>query len=401
MEEEQERGWRSIDKNICVDCVHEPALKRIIEENAIEAACDYCGRDASEKLAVCDSDDVMDAIGEGFHYEYSDPVNELGWDEGEYVGVHFDTNDLVARLGEDIGTDDFVQDVVAAFGDSAWCERDYYGTKEDEALVFSWERFAEVVKYERRYLFLKLDEHDEYSDAYDVTPAKMLTRIGELIARHQLVKTLAPGTVVFRGRPHTAAEAITSAVDLGTPPRERAMSNRMSPAGIPVFYGAFDQATTVAEIAPTVTADKDSVSIGEFVTRDELRVVGLAALPPIPSLFDEDARAERPTLRFLHQFARIVSEPAGAGRAADREIVDYIPTQVVTEYLWHAFGDEHDAGRIDGILYGSAQRDQGVCCALFVPRDNCVEPGENPDDAEKPAVELRSAEVVRDVAHDL
>jgi hypothetical protein len=69
LEEEEQRGWRSIGKYLCVECVHEPALKRVVEANGIEATCDYCGREGSDELAVCDSDAVMVTIGEGFHFE--------------------------------------------------------------------------------------------------------------------------------------------------------------------------------------------------------------------------------------------------------------------------------------------------------------------------------------------
>lgn len=268
--------------------------------------------------------------------------------------------------------------------------------KEDDALVFSWERFEEVVKYQPRYPFLTLDEPDKYAEAFDVTPAKMLTRIGELTATHELIRTLPVRTMVFRGRPCAPTETYASAADLGTTPRDKAMSNRMSPAGIAVFYGALDKETTVAEIKPTLSEEKPAVSLGEFLTTSEMRLVDLASLPEIPSVFDEDNRDDRPTIRFLRQFARIVSQPAGETRAAGREIVDYIPTQVVTEYLWHVFGDQHAAGRIDGILYQSAQHNEGVCCALFVPRDNCVEAGTAPAADDAPAVELVRSERLED-----
>jgi len=394
-EEEQERGWRSLGKEICVDCVHEPALKQVVEENAIEATCSYCGREASDELAGCDADAVMEVIGKAFHTEYSHPDEELPWDEGEYVGKYFDTWDLLSMLGEDIGDDAFEEDIVEAFGATAWCERDYFQTKEGDALAFSWQRFADVVKYERRYLFLQLDEPDEYAEAHDVTPAQMLSKLGELVARHDLLRTLPAETKVFRGRARAAGEAFTTASELGTAPREHAFSNRMSAAGIAVFYGALDRDTAIAEIAPAVSDEKPAVSLGTFATRDDFRVINLAALPAVPSIFDAAARGDRPTLGFLHHFARTVSQSVGNTRAADREVVEFIPTQVVTEYFWHAFGDEYEAGRIDGILYRSARHDGGDCCALFIPHENCLEPGEPPR-SDAPAAELVSAEQIDD-----
>ena len=129
---------------------------------------------------------------------------------------------------------------------------------------------------------------------------------------------------------------------------------------------------------------------------DDLRVIDLAELPEIPSIFDHSTRGDRPTLRFLHAFARAISDPSGRGRGARAEVIDYIPTQVVTEYFRYAFGVEHDAGRIDGVLYRSAQCDRGLCCALFIRRENCLGSSEQRETADTPAVELVAIDQIDD-----
>jgi hypothetical protein len=44
LEESWERGWGSIGKSICPDCLENPTLKELAEENFDADECDYCGR---------------------------------------------------------------------------------------------------------------------------------------------------------------------------------------------------------------------------------------------------------------------------------------------------------------------------------------------------------------------
>src|SRR5947209_7703911 len=127
-EEQSERGWSSVGKYICADCLTSPPLKAIVAENVEELRCDYCEREADEPIAA-DTDVVMTHIGEGFRSEYTDPANELPYEtaEGGYQGHWFHTDDLLDYIGEEIGCDEFVQDLVDAYSDTAWCDRDYFG----------------------------------------------------------------------------------------------------------------------------------------------------------------------------------------------------------------------------------------------------------------------------------
>ena len=40
-EQAQERGWTSIDKFVCTDCVELVEFKDIIENNLVSVTCDY------------------------------------------------------------------------------------------------------------------------------------------------------------------------------------------------------------------------------------------------------------------------------------------------------------------------------------------------------------------------
>ena len=82
------RGWESIGKDVCNDCVTNPHLQAIVQAEAeSDIRCSYCGQ-AAGQVAVVDADHVMAATGEAFSTEYADPVEELPYEtrEGGYLG---------------------------------------------------------------------------------------------------------------------------------------------------------------------------------------------------------------------------------------------------------------------------------------------------------------------------
>ena len=52
MMEEEERGWTSVDKSVCPDCVGEPVLAAAVQAAADSDTCDYCGTTGTEPLGV-------------------------------------------------------------------------------------------------------------------------------------------------------------------------------------------------------------------------------------------------------------------------------------------------------------------------------------------------------------
>ena len=120
----------------------------------------------------------------------------------------------------------------------------------------SWERFKQIVKHERRYTFWSVN-NSEVSVA-ETTPNAMLTLIGEAIHIVGLTKVLSPGARFWRVRVHKRDEVLSSASDFSAPPVKMAVyPNRMSPAGVPMFYGANDFDTAVLEtVDPADTKGK-------------------------------------------------------------------------------------------------------------------------------------------------
>lgn len=241
--------------------------------------------------------------------------------------------------------------------DGLWVEKDPYGDRPWEYLLSSWGAFADHVKYKQRFFFPRAHAGTE-----DTPSASILDSVAHVVSEAGLFKTLPIGTELFRSRQHAPGNVPTVALDLGTPPAGSAVhSNRMSPAGIPMFYSAKDPSSARAE---TETTDpiKTEMTTGRFVTNCELNVLDLADIPSIPSLFDEDKRHMRAGLRFIDGFAAELALPIVRN---GQEHIEYVPTQMVSEYFRTIFKLPGGAN-LDGLVYRSVKRVHGICVCLFL-----------------------------------
>ena len=374
LEREQERGWRSLgEKYVCASCIHEENLAKLVTEAADGDRCDYCGRQSHEAPVSADVDVVIERIAESLFTEYGDPDEELPYDSGEggYQGEVLSTEDVLVREDCDFENRELFEDIVSAFGERQWCKREYFMLSKDEALIAGWGSFTREILHRTRYLFLKApDEDAELRGPGEISPADMLGHIGEAVSRAGLVRTCPAGSHFFRARAHDVGAVPSGASELASPPAKLASANRMSPAGIPMFYGAREERTAINEVrAVAANARHPLITVADFQTARDLMVVDLTDLPGVPSLFDSPNREKRPWVQFLRAFVERISQPI---ERDGREHVEYVPTQVVTEYFRRIF--TLDAGtRIQGVLYPSAHASGGVCCVLFFDQDACCD----------------------------
>ena len=92
-------------------------------------------------------------------------------------------------------------------------------------------------------------------------------------------------------------------------------------------------------------------------------------LPPRPHFFDSQISIEdRYRLLFLHSFVNDVSKKI---ERDGKEHVEYVPTQIVTEWVRML---SLNGERVDGIRYPSAQCSGGSSIVLFVTGDNIARP---------------------------
>jgi HEPN/RES N-terminal domain 1/RES domain len=378
--EQWERGFNYVaDKYVCGDCVDDDSLRRYVAEHAESTTCSYCGREVATPIA-CELDVLLEAFANAISVEWRDAIDQMPYDGDDWALPNVNKHIYELLSDGDLGVDvhpELFEDVVTAFADRLFAPRYYFDVGPEDALNFSWDAFVDQVSHHTRYLFpLGVGMRAELADV-SIPPAKMLTELGRLCHTHQLVRRLPPRTLYARARLHERAkgERPASASELGTPRSEHAKrSNRMSPLGIPMFYGAERDVTAVAEVTAHDWPAGLDLTIGWFETTRELNILDLVELPVVPSLFDTQLLELRPAILFLHRFARELSQPVAPD---DAEHIEYVPTQIVTEYFRHAYEPEFGA-RVDGIRYRSAVMDGDVCVVLFVDNELCTDDPEHP-----------------------
>ena len=377
--EQYEQCWDDTYGSVCAGCVGEEALRSILRESEDDGVCcDFCGSVPAAAL-----DTLLEAFFKGIRNEYDRAIDHVGWDgrEGGFQWPRtWDTYDLIELVHEfyDIfSSEDLLKAVHEAVHDITWVEEDFATRRRDDVLTEAWDRFCEAVKHKTRFViwFQNLEDDDPYTG--EISPAKILEHITSLFEPLDLVRVLPAGHRVWRARPHSAPIEHTAS-QLGTVPEELALrSNRMSPAGIPMFYGADDSDTAIEEVA---FSSKDThVTWCEFELTEDLQVVDLTQLQPEPSMFDPELGRWWRYIRFLHMFV----EQLTARVETEHEDIEYVPTQIVSEYLLHVL-DEGE--RIRGLIYQSSIA-QGACVALDIRNDHCIGP-ETPAESNSPHLRL-------------
>jgi hypothetical protein len=262
--------------------------------------------------------------------------------------------------------------------DESWVALDFAIRHRDEVLGDAWGAFCNAVKFETRYV-IWLRQYDPDAELGGEVPiAKILHAVAEVVDRMGLFQALHAGSRWWRAHSHGAAAIDHTPGRLGTVPADRARQpNRMSPPGIPMFYGAADHETAVGEVTSPPPVGAVQVTWAAFETSRNCRVVDFTRLPPIPSIFDPERGGTFHEMRFLHQFVEQLSSKA----RADWEAVDYVPTQVLTEFFLRV----HDDGDpIAGLVYSSAVTGSPAI-VLDVGNDRCLaqDPGWQEHSAEQ------------------
>lgn len=349
----------SDDLYVSAACFEEPAIKRFIRENLVDRPCSYYRGDGlhpkGAPLAT-----VVRFFFAGFCSRFEDAANGVGW-EGEYVGAKtYDSYDLVFNYVEiaSCAGNDLFSDLIRALPDRVWSAIDPYASRQHEIYAWSWDSFVETVKHKRRYFF---DDTNSVLLGHEITPRQLLESVTEKCKQARLIRTLSAGTTFFRCRERLSCEPITKPIDLGPPPHQFASQSRMSPAGVPMFYGAYDEATARAE---TLGSHGDRHTMATFALSKSIRILDLTRVPAI-SIFDQRRSGLYDWAIFMRQFVR----DFGKKIERDNRIhFDYVPTQIVTEYF-RAFMRDSKGTPIAGVMYRSTKTGSN-CVVLFMDQDD-------------------------------
>lgn len=359
----ESRGFGEVpDRHICAKCVVDVALSSVVDANLKSCKCDYCGISSTGQIAA-PFEVVMERIYESITTEYAD---------AQHAGVPYDSGwilesvepfDILSEFNP--GWADMVaEDVLNAIGyDKYWvpCSRGYWASNNpSEILMAGWDKFKSQVLTKTRYLFLS-EPCDECNDIEtDSLPvSRMLDKVGEMAKKYDLVTPLPIKTMLFRVHHRDRARQFETFDDVGVPPREKAVSGRMNPSGIPYLYLATDEHTATQEV---IMKEHTEYVVASFFIKRNIKVLDLSKIPVSVSLFDPERYSERHEGYFLKHFRREIAQPV---KKDGQEHIEYIPTQIVSEFFRYRFKTD-DGDKIDGILYPSAVSKEGNNVALFV-----------------------------------
>jgi len=287
------------------------------------------------------------------------PANEIIMDmlQAEYDSIGTRLTGILSRRNPI----DYRDDPFDLFDDSS----NIYAIQEPtgEDLHHTWNEFCEQLKNHRRFFMTDSKE--------------LLDRLLGPILRGEwppngVVRTVGPETDVthvYRGRKANdegqRQTILASRLrQLNAPEPGRAGAGRMNAPGIGLFYGALDQETCVAELRVPVGG---GAIVGRFEILRPLRVLDLTLLDEAYeelSYFADnyiERRSYGGFMRSFHQQVRRVVVPG-------RETLDYLPTQLVAEYLW----SQADP-RVDGVIFESAQISAGHKNLVLFPHASILE----------------------------
>lgn len=362
---------------VCPSCIEHPSLAEYIRENASEMECYYCGKKWKRPRAM-PLYELLAHMRERIEVEYEDAANSVGYEsaEGGYQLSTMDGYELLDEVGVGwLDNQELNDDLAAHFNDTPWVHRNPYSLTEERARRISWEEFVNLVKHRVRYLQWS-PEHEE--DEEVIPPAAMLDELGDLFKTYDLLHMLPKGTELVRVRLHAPGDLPANVLSaFGPPPIDSArFANRMSPAGVSMFYAALNEATALAETYVRHDGKPAQATIATFRLTEDLTVLDLTNLPSVPSIFDSDsANLYRAAIGFLHDFTDDLTKPI---MKDGREHIEYVPSQIVTEYVRYRL--EQKVGRpVHGILYRSARLDGGIGCVLFYAHEDITDAGYGPN----------------------
>lgn len=255
----------------------------------------------------------------------------------------------------DADDDGIIQEIIGSIGVAkTWCHYSPDFPSESAELSFDWDFFSKLLKHKVRYVFFQNPK--KYKNEYrPVIPSSILEKIGDFVVGLKLFyNTETDGGLfnkleIFRACQHTRKDRVESCKSIGPlSPSQSKNSYRFSPAGIPMFYGSRKEEVAIEEVIDR-KRKTEIISTGCFENVKPLNLVDLTKVPEI-SIFDLDRSKFYEAAIFLKVFAKNISKEIVRD---GREHFEYVPTQVVTEYIRHVVSIK-SGFPIDGLVYKSA-----------------------------------------------
>ncbi|WP_347506138.1 RES family NAD+ phosphorylase [Pseudomonas anguilliseptica] len=352
---------------VCYGCVEDQTLQRQIKKNGSSIECSFCNKRRKSISVASLAEQVADILDE--HYVPGGWVPRWRNSDSDRPDYHQRGESLEYIVGEVLLADNIdpvVQAVCSELG-SAYGgdeprysdEINYVGRRVRPIVAeTNWGAFRQDLMHGRRFFN---DSAKQYLQ-WLFKDMDSIASSGEL--GNSVVRTLSPAEhpPIFRARrcdSNKEYEAIlfNPPKELGAAPKEIVNAGRMNPHGVPVFYGAFERDTCIAELRPPVGG---RVISGEFRLTKGVRLLDFKALEraletEIWSYFKPGVTQRLERREFLRGLHKKVSIPVLPGQEHE-----YLSTQILAEFL----ATLHEPP-IDGVIFSSAQFKDGLNVVLF------------------------------------
>lgn len=370
------RGFGIVpNKNVCWKCAGDKGLSLYIARRASCKTCNYCNR--SEKINISiPLEQLITYIQRTLRSEYLEPEDAVAVFDDEtqtWIDDIYDGEEMVREVEPLEEADEkLLDDISDVLSDNSYCLP--YLSRGDVILTVEWLEFSTKIKHKCRFMNYHpqsiLEENDKYCN-------DILEVVGKFIIEKFLISEVE--TRQFIKRVRLSEEPIgqsLNAQSLGTVPQELAYwDNRMSAAGISMFYGAQDLKTAIQETDPK---NKNYYCVGEFLPSRKMFLVDFTKEIEVPSIYEEKLGTYRDIYSFMRNFVDSMTIPVKKREKGSN--IDYIPTQTIAEYIRYVL--TYHGKKLDGIIYKSSIPKCGNCYALFVDNQHCIEFGEKQDAVE-------------------
>ena len=346
--------------HVCHDCVGDPFLADAVKDEGTCATCSYCGA-TREALTLNDLADRIHEVlqahfelthGEPSGYEYALAKEGLWEQPGYPVG---DVISDMAGISEEIAgdvvallSDRFSYQAVRDAEEDPYADDALYEERGPDDWDFrdTWAAFRSEIRSRARF-FSAYAEEALGSIFGDLTTHRAS-------GNRPVIREITPDDedrFVWRARTAQSTKELKAilrspAREIGPPPSRLAKGGRMNAPGIPVFYGAMDEATCLAEARAPVGSH---VVVARFELLRPVRMLDFDAVMEIyveGSHFDPDYGTREGRAAYLRRLVHEISRPV----MPQDETFEYLATQVVAEYLANKVEP-----RLDGIIFPSSQ----------------------------------------------
>ena len=364
---------------ICNGCFEDEKIQNYIKTNGEKANDGYkciCGADSDyeyeefiyllnkqelakklieiiEKLYVHENEHGMGYSARSYVEGDEDPFEFAGLSDLEDICYDYFGDNLIADFIIEnkpfINIADSEDDYYESKNYRVWQDRCYFeNDEEDEFSLSKWQKFCENVKHKARYF-----DHEDFSVSETLAD---FNDFFEQIVFNSLDESLYRARKIYTPKDWEDI-AVNPDEELGSVPIEYAKNNRFSPIGISYGYFAFEEDTVLKEIRATIS---DEVAIGEFNLNSALKIIDFRFITmheKFLNYFDDDFNEKFYCIsHFIHEFITDISKPV----SDDKQLLEYIPTQIMSEYIW--------SKGYDGFLFDSSVNSGGTNLVLFAKK---------------------------------